>query len=311
MISKIQSFVNLDRTRCGAACILASTLLLSACSKDDAYSELNLAQRVDQGVEYLRVFNFESAYNLLSDVQPNLKRQNTQWPLATYSLALAAWHKAPPQPEAMLEAESLFNAVIEHDEDSVLAASALLDLGRMAEISDFRGDITDVASAQKYYRQVIEEFSGTEMATRGSMYLAQSMAQSLEPEQVKAAIAVLDTALAEQPDSPWASTMLQYQAQLYAFYLHDYSSALVPYEKAMALGFPRSSEGDLSLWQLGLIAEQAHGEELAAKAYTTLIRKYSRSVYGSAAQNRLKAIAAAHPNLNIQVPELRQIELGR
>ncbi|WP_269522650.1 tetratricopeptide repeat protein [Coraliomargarita parva] len=302
---------SLSRSRVLAVVAGASLALLSACSNRNAFSDLPLDEQVGAGVEFLRVFNFDSAYKVLSVVQPELPQDDSNWTLATYSLGLAAWHKTPPGDTALEEARTLFELVVAVSPSSELAASALLDLGRMAEISDYLGDPTDVPLAQDYYKRVLDEYPGTEMSTRAALFLAQCMAQSFEPEQILEAIVVLDAALSRQPDSPWASTILQYKAQLYAFYLNDYPASLKPYEEAMELGFPRSSEGDLSLWQLGLLAEEGGDDLLAARAYTRLVRDFPRSTYGAVARRRVVQIAGAHPELDIPIPELSEIELGR
>ncbi len=283
----------------------------TGCSEKNELGHLPVEAQVEAGLDALRIFDFQSAYEILSVVQPELSTSSEQWVFATYALGLAAWHKTPPSPDAVEEAKSLFQSVVEQSPESECAASALLDLGRIAEISDYLGEATDVAAAQVYYQKVREQFPGTDMSARATVLLAQTMAQSFEPTEVTTAIELLNAEMEAQPDSPWLGTMAQYEAQLHAFYKHDYAASLEPYETAMDAGFPRSSEADVSLWQMGLLAEEAGEDFIAARVFSRLVKNYPRSIYGTVARERIIQIAANHPEAEIEIPELSKLGLGR
>ncbi|WPJ96466.1 tetratricopeptide repeat protein [Coraliomargarita algicola] len=291
--------------------MLWMAVAFSGCSGDGAHANMPLEEQVTAGVEYLRVFNFEDAYKVLKHAHPQLEQDSDQWALATYSLALAAWHKSPPSHDALVEAQGYFKQVVAVEPESEWAASSLLDLGRMAEIADFIDDTEDVATAQAYYRQVLTQFPGTEMSVRATVFLAQSMAQSFDPELVREAIHLLETEMAAQPESPWMGTMAQYLAQLYAFYAHDPKAALEPYERAMEVGFPRSADSDVSLWQMGLLAEEAGEALTAARVFTRLVENYPRRTYGTVARERVIQLAQAYPDAGIEIPELHGLGIGR
>lgn len=291
-----------------ACCVLT---LLTGCSDKNEFEQLPIDAQIDSGLGSLRIFDFESAYEILSHAQPKLSTSSDQWEVATYALGLAAWHKAPPSEEAVLEAKSVFESVVKHAPESNYAASALLDLGRIAEISDYLGEATDVPTAQTYYKKVREQFPNSEMSVRATLFLAQSMAQSFEKDQIRAAVELLDDEMAAQPDSPWLGTMAQFQAQLHAYYLDDYKAALEPYEVAMQVGFPRSAASDASLWQYGILAETAGDYRVAARVLSRLVKNYPRSIYGTVARERVIRIAEAHPEADIPIPELPNIGLGR
>ena len=267
--------------------------------------------QVARGVEYLRVFNFESAYKVLSQVQPELDKSSDDWSLATYSLALSAWHKSPPSSAAVEEAKVLLEAVVAKDPNSTWAASALLDIGRIAEVADFLGDTTDVAAARSYYRQVRQDFPDTDMSARATAFLAQSMAQSFEPLEVESAIELLAAEIELQADSPWVGVLAQYAAQLCAFYLEDVEASLPFYRIAMDTGFPRSADADVSLWQFGRLYQEVGEDIMAAAIFIRLLDQYPRSTYGTLARDRIVKIARAHPEAGIVVPERQGIRLGR
>jgi hypothetical protein len=279
--------------------------LLSACSSGEDAAMADQRDPLDVGIEYLRVFNFSDAYRVLSEVQADVSQQEdpARWTLATYSLALAAWHQSPPSIAGLLQARILLESVIEFDPQSLYAASAMLDIGRILEVSYFLGDPVDVPAAQEYYERVREEFAGTDMAPRATLYLAQSMVQSFDPIQIQAAIDMLESEMNELGDSPWLGTLAQYTAQLYAFYLDEPEEALVPYAIAMEAGFPRSADTDLSLWQLALLAEKAEDHEFAAQIYVRLLRDFPRSIYATISRERLNRILESHPELMLEVPE--------
>lgn len=296
---------------CLVAVVASWVLFFTGCSSDADLASGSPQAQVARGVEYLRVFNFSSAYKVLSQVQPELDQSSDDWSLATYSLALSAWHKSPPSPAAVEEAKVLLEAVVANDPDSTWTASALLDLGRMAEVADFLGDTTDVAAARSYYRQVLQDFPDTEMSARATAFLAQSMAQSFEPLEVASAIELLAAEIEAQPDSPWVGVLAQYTAQLYAFYLDDVEAALPFYHIAMEVGFPRSADADVSLWQFGRLSEEAGEDLMAAEIFTRLVEQYPRSTYGTIARDRIIEIARTHPQAEIVMPELQGIRLGR
>ncbi len=295
-------------------CALMALCALSfwtGCSDQNELAHMPIEGQVEAGLDSMRIFDFELAYKILSEAQPKVSQSSEQWVVATYALGLAAWHKAPSSPEAVEEAKSLFAAVVAHAPESEYAASALLDLGRIAEISDYLGEPTDVPSAQAYYKQVHAQFPNSDMSARATVFLAQSMAQSFELEQVNAAIQLLDEEMELQPNSPWLSAMSQFQAHLYAFYARDVSAALKPYETAMELGFTRSAEADGSLWQFGLLAQEAGEDFVAARVFSRLVENYPRSIYGTVARERVIKIAKAHPDADIEIPELSDLGLGR
>jgi outer membrane protein assembly factor BamD (BamD/ComL family) len=187
----------------------------------------------------------------------------------------------------------------------------LLDLGRIAEVSDHLGDPTDVVEAQRYYARVRENYPNTDMAARATLLYAQSLAQSFEAEAIKQGVSMLEAEMKAQPDSAWYATIAQYTAQLYAFYLDDAKDALKPYDAAARAGFPRAADSDLYLWQYGLLAQEAGEDLIAADAFRRIVADYPRSIYGTVARQRMRDIAQKHPEALIKIPEHGDAGLGR
>ncbi len=287
-------------------CVLAA---LSGCSRQKE-EPASAVEQIEAGVDLLRIFNFKEAYDVLSSVQPQLSEEDEQWPLATYSLGVAAWQMAPPRQERIKQAQELFEAVISHDADSEFASAAMLDLGRIAEVSDYLGDPTDVPLAQSYYQKVRDEFPGTDMATRATLYLAQTWAQTFDPGQVQAAVELLESEMSAEPDSPWMGVLAQYTAQLYAFYLDRPDEAVDIYLKAVEAGLPRPADADVSLWQLGLLAEKAGRDKIAAEVFARMVREYPRSIYRTMAYERAMALVRKHPEFQLALPEVSVTEMS-
>ena len=294
----------------GIVYMAGAAMLLGGCAGDRA-SQKSVDELIDSGLESLRVFNFKEAREPLHAAMDRLEPGEPQWALATYSLALATWHTSPAGPENVKDATVLLEEVVRLAPESPYAPSALLDLGRIAEVSDFLGDPTDVEAAREYYQRVRSDFSNTDMSARATLYYAQSLAQTLDPSDVRAAISALEAEMDAQPDSSWYATMAQYAAQLYAFYLDDPKAALKPYGEAARVGFPRSADADLYLWQYGLLAQEAGEDLVAAEAYSRIVREYPRSVYGSLARERIIAIAHNNPQADIVIPERKDIGMVR
>ncbi|WPJ95201.1 tetratricopeptide repeat protein [Coraliomargarita algicola] len=291
--------------------IVSAVVLLSVtgCSPEtEAPSSAATTDPLEIGLSELRAFNFNQAYAILLEHSRHISPDDNDWPLATYSLALATWHQAPTTQQAIDDATVLFKSVVEKAPQDSLAASALLDLGRIAELSQSE---EAAQQGQSYYQRVQDEFPGTEMAVRASLLQAQSLARSLDQSQVKQAIHILKQITQSQPNTPWRGTIEQYIAHLYAFYLDDIDEAITHYSIAKDVGFPRASDTDLSLWQLGLWQQKAKQDLAAAETFTELVEAHPRSVYGTVARKRIIEIANKHPEANIRIPELAEVRLGR
>ncbi|WPJ96080.1 hypothetical protein SH580_21935 [Coraliomargarita algicola] len=301
---KYQSPQRLIRSIC-----ISIIVLLTACQGDKELSQSELEALIEDGITSLQTYSFDLAYTALSQAHSQLNESNPDYTKITYCFALATWHKNPPSSEALLEAEQLLQSVIEKSPNSQWAASALIDLGRIHEVADFNSDLPDVAAAQDYYKQVISQFPHTDHSAKATLHLAQTMIQDFDPASTEAAADLLKEAIQNHPDSHWLSTIAQFTAQVYAFYLNDKEEALNYYAIAWEHGFPRKSEADLALWQYALLAQECDQELLAAKLFTEIVQEHPRSLYGTLARERVINIAAKHPDADLVIPTLRSVKV--
>lgn len=286
-----------------------SILLATGCSPQaNAPTADETEASIEAGISELRAFNFNQAHTILLESSKHISPDDAIWPLATYSLAIATWHQAPTTQQAIDDAKALFQTVIEKAPKEFFAASALLDLGRITEFSEIENAATE---AQAYYQRVQDEYPGTEMAVRASLLSAQSLARTFDEIKVKQAIQNLIQVTQAHPNTPWMGTIQQYIAHLHVFYLDDIDASIPHYSAAKEAGFPRSSDTDLSLWQLGLLQQEAKQDLAAAATFTELVLEHPRSVYGTVARKRIIEIANNHPEANLVIPDLAEVRLGR
>jgi len=292
---------------CSCLCLIC---LLAACQGKKDLSPSELDALTADGIGSLQTYSFDIAYKALSTAHAQSATTDPDYIKITYCLALAAWHKSPPSHDAIIEAKQHLRSVVEMSPDSKWAASALIDLGRIDEVADFNADETDVPSAQAYYKRVRNKFPNSEYSAKATLYLAQSMIQDFDKPSTEAAAQLLVEEMKAQPDSHWLSTMAQFTAQIYAFYLNNKEQALTYYNTAWERGFPRAAEADLSLWQYGLLAQECEQDLLAAKVFTEIVQKYPRSLYGTLARERVRQIAVKYPDAEIVVPTLNAVKVN-
>ncbi len=281
--------------------LLLLSLLLSSisCSNKSSNAYGSEEASLDAGLEALRVFDFKRSYHIFQQLHASTNVDDTNWALITYSYAVSAWLKTPISPESVSQAESLLETLYEQNPDSIYSANALLDLGRIAEISDFRGDVTDVTTAREYYERVRAEFPNSEMSTRATLFLAQTYAQTLETDGVHRAIDLLEDCIQEQADEEWIGLIAQYLGQLYSDYLNQPNKAIDPLFQATQAGLPRQADTDSVLWRIGVLAQKADRDLLAAQAYTQIIQNFPRTVYRSVSEERLEQIQKKYPEKDI------------
>ncbi len=272
-----------------------------ACSKS-TNEDTSGQSALETGIEALRVFDFNRSYEVFQELHAATSKEDEDWALITYNYGISAWLKTPTSAENITLSINLLNSLTEQYPDSIYTATALLDLGRIAEISDFRGDPTDVTKARGYYERVQTEFPNSEMSTRATLFLAQTYAQTLEPDDIHKAIDMLEACISEQTDEQWIGVLALYVGQLYDSYLNEPENAVDPMLQAFKAGLPRPSSADSLLWSIGVLAEKAGRYSVALEVYTRIINDYPRTVFRSVSQERVRQIQMKYPDEQQAVP---------
>lgn len=286
--------------------LLASLALLLTsigCSKSSGDLNITNEKALETGLEALRVFDFARSYEVFEHLHASMDTKDENWPLVTYSYGISSWLKTPISREGVELAVDLLTSLTEQAPNTIYTASALLDLGRITEISNFRGDTTDVVAARAYYERVRAEFPNSDMSTRATLFLAQTYAQTLAPEDINKAISLLETCISEQTDHTWIGNLGSYLGDLYSIYLNQPDQAIDPLVLATEAGLPRHADTDATLWRIGVLAQNAGRDLLAAKMYTRIIQEYPRTVFRSVSRERLEQIQLQYPDEQILPPE--------
>ena len=267
-----------------------------ACSKGAHTEDTVTKPPLDSGIEALRAFDFNRSYELFQHMYATSSHEDKDWPLITYNYGISAWLRTPTTAEDVTLATKLLSSVTEQYPDSIYSAVALLDLGRISEVSDFRGDPTDVTQARIYYQRVRTEFPNSEMSTRATLFLAQTYAQTLEQDNIYKAISMLEACILQETNEKWIGVLALYLGELYNSYLKQPENAVDPLMLAFKSGLPRPSSADSHLWTIGMLAEKAGRDSVALEAYRRIINDYPRTVFRSVSQERIRNIQMKHPD---------------
>jgi outer membrane protein assembly factor BamD (BamD/ComL family) len=290
-------------------CLLfALGLLLSiGCSKKEEFSDhASDESAISTGLAALRAFDLIHSYETFEQLHGSLAVTDENWALVTYSYAISAWLKTPTTASNVALSVSLLESLTEQYPHSIYTASALIDLGRIAEIADFRGDPTDVHTARRYYQRVIEEFPNSDMSIRATLFLAQTYAQTFKIEDINKAIELLENCMAEQTDDRWMGILGQYIGELYENYLHQPNNAIDPLLIATEAGLPRKADMDSVLWRTGVLAQNAGRDLLAARIFNQIIQDYPRTVFKGVSQRRLEQLQIQYPEESVVQPTIAE-----
>jgi tetratricopeptide (TPR) repeat protein len=243
-------------------------------------------QAIREGDQEYSYFNFDGAYAYHDAAVNMLEEGSEDWQHAIFARANAAYHINPPDQGYTDQARADWERLIKVAPDGPYAARTLLNLGRLAELRDYRGDnfglqgedfagagtsspgrpMTEVA--REYYQQVLDEFPDTAYASEAMLRIAGTYIQTYDQEQAKKGIELLAAWLEEHPRDPFASVMWQYIGDTWFNqfanpddpddYSH-YAPALEAYLKADAPeigGLSQVGREGPTFWQIAIMAHR-------------------------------------------------------
>lgn len=299
--------INLKIMRFCALLISAGILLplipIGCQSPERSPGELQNAY--NRGLAALEMFDYNEAYLQLVEVQPYLSQDDPRWLEATYSFALANWHRPPPNKENIERALALFQALLREDIPDNWRTRVRLSLARIYEIKDYPDDTVDIKEARSLYEMVRQEYPAGEFGYQATLRLAQTYVQELNQDSVQEAIKLIQAQIERDPNSLWAAIAWQYMGDLYANALLDPAAALAAYQKTESLGFPNESRAHIYLYRMANWATELGQENEAVRLLTRIVTDYPRSPYGTMARDRVREYANAHPDKGITPPELQ------
>ncbi len=185
-------------------------------------------QAIREGDQEYSYFNFDGAYAYHDAAVNMLEEGSDDWQHAIFARANAAYQINPPDEAYIQQAKADWEKLIEVAPEGPYAARSMLNLGRLAELRDYRydnfglqgenfaGEGTEnlgkpmVEVAREYYQAVLDRFPGTDYASEAVLRIAGTYIQTYDKEQVKQGIELLEAWLKENPQDPFASVMWQY-----------------------------------------------------------------------------------------------------
>jgi len=244
-----------------AVCVVAA--LLSGCGSSD---EANVPQLLARASEEAGYLNFRTAREMFSEALAATEPGSDEHAAALFGKATCAQQIIPPSKSDIAEAASLFEQLLEAHPDSIFAPRALMNLGRIAHIRDYRGDEPDPVAARKWYEQVIEQYRDDPIAGEATLRLASTYIQTVQEQDVRKGFAMLEGYLAAHPDHYLASVMWQYLGEQYMSHeinevtprpWHDNRKALQCWINADRTGLPQKGREGSTYWRIAVLAQLA------------------------------------------------------
>ncbi|MEM1445071.1 MAG: hypothetical protein AAGF84_03390 [Planctomycetota bacterium] len=263
------------------------------------------ASVIEDASRALASFNFGYAARTFASVQAELEPSDPLWERATLGWAMSMQYLDPPTAERIAASEALYRQVAEEASDPRFVARATLALGRLAELSDFRGDPPNHEAAAAFYRAVYENMPELPAADEALLRHAGLLAARFDaPESVRAARRLLENRLAEYGNNDYAALMHELLATI-ALFRKEYSEAITHFRRADELGLVEPNLSARTWWLIARLSEtQASDVDTGVAYYTRIILEAPYSGLAFEAQLALKRLKQAHPDRPIEVPEL-------
>jgi len=257
-------------------------------------------QDLAAAVRQVRMFSFREARGLFEAAMARSAEGSGPWQQATYGAAVCAHQISPPTESNIRKAERLYKRLIEKCPDSKYAPRATMNLGRIAELSDFNKDKPDLTLAREWYQKVVDRRPNGPVAAEAVLRVAGTYIQTYEDKQARRGVEVLRKFLARRPKDPLASAMWQYLGDTYLFPLKQYDQSLACYEKADALGLIGKGREGIVYWRMAVLADRfVKDRGRAVKYYTKIITRVPASGKGYEAQLALTRLGAPVPKLDV------------
>ncbi|MEM6333219.1 MAG: hypothetical protein AAF823_07775 [Planctomycetota bacterium] len=266
---------------------------------DVGASVLSPAQerRLEAAHTALTRFNFQEAYDLYARVRSALPDGGVDVSDPTAArvamgLALAAQHRTPSTPALIAEAEAIY-AALAADAEPALAARALMNIGRLAELSNYLGDPIDLASAREAYQALIDAHGYADIGQEAALRYADTLVQDLaDPAGRAKAAAWLEAWIGDQPlgEMAYGSVIAEYLARI-EHREGRYAEAVAWFIRADELGLAEPIVAGQIFWTIAKIShERLNDPATARRYYQKIIDEAPRSGLAFEAELELRAL---------------------
>lgn len=295
-----------------SACLVCQ-VLSPPCVAPRAYAaDETLEEDFKKAATELTFFNFDIAYEQFQKLRRRVEgTTDNDWQRVTFGLALSAQNRTPPSAELIGEAESLYKEILTQAPESKFAPRSKLNLGRIAEVRDYGGDVVDLDTARQIYREVFEnpQWASMDIADEAALRYADTYVQHFEDiDSIREGLSFLESWIEARPEASTATVIWEYIGTTKLVLLKDYAGAVEGLVKADQLGLIEKSQAGEVFWN---IAETSHRQlqdwDTAIRYYQKIILETPRSGKAFEAQLALREIAEQFPDRQIEVPEVPQL----
>lgn len=248
-------------------------------------------------VSYL---SFDKALPLFEKALQLSKTGSEDWQAALFGKATCLVQITPATPARIAEAALTFRQMVEKYPQSKYTPQAMMALGRIDELVDYRDDRPRRDSARQWYEKACQASGDTsDLASEATLRVAGTYIQEMDTDSVKKGIAILTDWLARHPNNPLASAMWQYAGNSYLYPLADDARALDCYLKADTIGLLEEGREGPIYWRMANLADRLGRKDVAIRYYTRIIQKTPTSGKAYESQLALKRLGAPIPEIRL------------
>jgi tetratricopeptide (TPR) repeat protein len=292
----------MERKRCWPGVALAALVLFGVTPLRAEETEENPVVRelLDKAVWEVRVFSFENAYKYFKEAKDKSPGGSETWQQAIYGQAVCAQQFSPPEKKKIEEAQQLFGELLKTCPKSKYASRAMMNIGRIFEVSDFYEDAINLEEARAWYQRVVDGWPNDPIAGEATLRVAHTYIQTYDKKQVQKGVEILEAWLKAHPDDPLASAMWQYLAETYFVPLQEYRKSVDCYIRADEIGLMEKGREGGVYWRVARTADKLLKDRgIAVKYYTKIITLVPTSGKAYESQLALKRLGAPVPKLEM------------
>ncbi|MHB1156144.1 MAG: tetratricopeptide repeat protein [Phycisphaerales bacterium] len=282
-----------------------ATLWTAGCN-NDPYAKEPAGQLLQRANNELGTFNFQLAADMYRSLLARTPSGDPTRPEVLFGLAMSLQNVVPATAANIDESRRTFEQLLSESPACTYAPSATLLLGRIAEVSDYMGDAVDLEGARKQYEKVIAGWPGQPLADEAALRIGGTYIQRYDDRaSVERGARYLRDWLKDRPNNEMASVMWQYLGQTCEQSLDNPGEALNAYMEADRIGLVNETLAGRTWWHMTELAEKLGRIDDAVTYYKKIVTEAPRSGRAWEAQQALRRIGEAHPEMRIVIPELR------
>ena len=288
------SAINTSTIRFPAMLGFAALLICSGCG--DQAPQVDAKAELAAGVELSLRYSFDAAESRFAKARAASAPSSEGWLQATLGLAVALHHRVPLSAERIVgQAAPLYEEVVNKGGQSLLAARAAINRGRIAEQRDDSSDQIDAVTAIRWYQLVIDGWPDLPIAGEATLRLAACRIQCLDPAEVTAGIRLAETRAEAYPSELWAASLWHLAGEAWWVQLRNHKESLRCLLRAEAAGLPDRSNAWSTAWRIAALAELDGRRQVAIDHYLRVVTDFTSSGKSFEAQQRLIALGVAPP----------------